>query len=221
MSGRTLKSCSSCRVVARFCSKRTVASGFGCSNPAKRVATGSFPVRVATIVHSESCVAALWEAPQRTPFYPLRRARVPLAGSNPFHLRELKKQAHFCTCSIPSGGGGGIPCLRCADPEGPRAGARPNALRTAHCALRRARVPLAGSNPFHLRELKKQAHFCTCSIPSGGGGGIRTLVTWITGKTVFETAAFNHSATPPWVSAPVFVSRICLSAARWACALSY
>ena len=31
----------------------------------------------------------------------------------------------------------------------------------------------------------------------GGGGGIRTLVTRITGKTVFETAAFNHSATPP------------------------
>ncbi len=34
--------------------------------------------------------------------------------------------------------------------------------------------------------------FCT-----GGGGGIRTLVTRVTGKTVFETAAFNHSATPP------------------------
>lgn len=35
-------------------------------------------------------------------------------------------------------------------------------------------------------------------IPSnGGGGGIRTLVTGSTGETVFETAAFNHSATPP------------------------
>ena len=35
-------------------------------------------------------------------------------------------------------------------------------------------------------------------IPStGGGGGIRTLVTRVAGKTVFETAAFNHSATPP------------------------
>ena len=32
---------------------------------------------------------------------------------------------------------------------------------------------------------------------SGGGGGIRTLVTGVTGETVFETAAFNHSATPP------------------------
>ena len=31
----------------------------------------------------------------------------------------------------------------------------------------------------------------------GGGGGIRTLVTRVAGKTVFETAAFNHSATPP------------------------
>ncbi len=31
----------------------------------------------------------------------------------------------------------------------------------------------------------------------GGGGGIRTLVTGVTGETVFETAAFNHSATPP------------------------
>ena len=35
-------------------------------------------------------------------------------------------------------------------------------------------------------------------IFSGGGRGIRTLVTWITGKTVFETAAFNHSAIPPY-----------------------
>ena len=32
---------------------------------------------------------------------------------------------------------------------------------------------------------------------NGGGGGIRTLVTGSTGETVFETAAFNHSATPP------------------------
>ncbi len=31
---------------------------------------------------------------------------------------------------------------------------------------------------------------------AGGGGGIRTLVT-LAGQTVFETAAFNHSATPP------------------------
>ncbi len=32
---------------------------------------------------------------------------------------------------------------------------------------------------------------------TGGGGGIRTLVTGIAGETVFETAAFNRSATPP------------------------
>src|SRR3954468_13898050 len=30
-----------------------------------------------------------------------------------------------------------------------------------------------------------------------GGGGIRTLVRGLTPETVFETAAFNHSATPP------------------------
>ena len=31
----------------------------------------------------------------------------------------------------------------------------------------------------------------------GGGAGIRTLVTEVIGETVFETAAFNRSATPP------------------------
>jgi hypothetical protein len=31
---------------------------------------------------------------------------------------------------------------------------------------------------------------------SGGGGGIRTPET-LSGLTVFKTAAFNHSATPP------------------------
>src|SRR3954451_13743710 len=35
------------------------------------------------------------------------------------------------------------------------------------------------------------------SRPRGGGGGIRTLVRGLTPETVFETAAFNHSATPP------------------------
>ena len=34
-------------------------------------------------------------------------------------------------------------------------------------------------------------------IPNGGEAGIRTLVTGFTGKTVFETAAFNRSATSP------------------------
>src|SRR3954466_6159929 len=37
------------------------------------------------------------------------------------------------------------------------------------------------------------AAFCVQS----GGGGIRTLVRGLTPETVFETAAFNHSATPP------------------------
>lgn len=34
-------------------------------------------------------------------------------------------------------------------------------------------------------------------VKSGGGAGIRTLVTEVIGETVFETAAFNRSATPP------------------------
>ena len=34
-------------------------------------------------------------------------------------------------------------------------------------------------------------------VCSGGEAGIRTLVTGFTGKTVFETAAFNRSATSP------------------------
>ena len=44
---------------------------------------------------------------------------------------------------------------------------------------------------------------------NGGGGGIRTLVTGSTGETVFETAAFNHSATPPHGVQPTgFQSRL-------------
>jgi hypothetical protein len=33
---------------------------------------------------------------------------------------------------------------------------------------------------------------------SGGGGGIRTPVT-LSGQTVFKTAGFNHSPTPPFL----------------------
>ena len=47
-------------------------------------------------------------------------------------------------------------------------------------------------------ESKKRARYYRARfVVSGGGGGIRTLVTRVTGETVFETAAFNHSATPP------------------------
>ena len=42
----------------------------------------------------------------------------------------------------------------------------------------------------------KKPH-CWGAGANGGGAGIRTLVTGFTGKTVFETAAFNRSATPP------------------------
>ncbi len=34
---------------------------------------------------------------------------------------------------------------------------------------------------------------------NGGGGGIRTHEA-LSGLTVFKTAAFNHSATPPFLS---------------------
>ena len=36
---------------------------------------------------------------------------------------------------------------------------------------------------------------------SGGGGGIRTPET-LTGLTVFKTAGFNHSPTPPFLILP-------------------
>jgi hypothetical protein len=35
------------------------------------------------------------------------------------------------------------------------------------------------------------------ALDEDGGGGIRTLVGGISPETVFETAAFNRSATPP------------------------
>ena len=51
--------------------------------------------------------------------------------------------------------------------------------------------------PVGSLDMKRARYSQARSILTGGGGGIRTLVTRITGKTVFETAAFNHSATPP------------------------
>ena len=41
---------------------------------------------------------------------------------------------------------------------------------------------------------------------SGGEGGIRTHVTGNTCKTIFETAAFNHSATSPATACSPMVS---------------
>ena len=51
---------------------------------------------------------------------------------------------------------------------------------------------------------REKAPLAGRGVISGGGRGIRTLVTWITGKTVFETAAFNHSAIPPYSIVSVF-----------------
>ena len=71
-------------------------------------------------------------------------------------------------------------------------GLTPLRPRTAHWAVlpSRVRIPAALPNT-------KKAPSLGLSFETGGGGGIRTLVTRVTGKTVFETAAFNHSATPP------------------------
>jgi hypothetical protein len=51
-----------------------------------------------------------------------------------------------------------------------------------------------------------------CPVTFGSGeGGIRTPDAGITDVTVFETAAFNHSATSPWQSvstAPCHFNRL-------------
>ena len=54
---------------------------------------------------------------------------------------------------------------------------------------------LAGSNP-RMDHVTKKPPLLGAEQTYGGGGGIRTPVT-LAGQTVFETAAFNHSATPP------------------------
>ncbi len=61
------------------------------------------------------------------------------------------------------------------------------------CAKPRfASNPLGGSHPFLTKKTAIRRFF-------GGGGGIRTPGT-LASTTVFETATFNHSATPPhWI----------------------
>lgn len=61
------------------------------------------------------------------------------------------------------------------------------------------------------------------SGPSSGGGEIRTLGTGVTRTTVFETAPFNHSGTPPTSTrdgrrarvAPPLAQRFSVRAKRW------
>ena len=70
----------------------------------------------------------------------------------------------------------------------------------AYEIVRQRSNPPSGSNPPHQLQARKtplKAIAFKGAMRSGGGGGIRTLVTRVTRKTVFETAAFNHSATPP------------------------
>ena len=79
-------------------------------------------------------------------------------------------------------------------------------LKTLHWSVFALR---AGIPPHRFESLevpweRKSPRGCEGCGDSGGGGGIRTLVTRVAGKTVFETAAFNHSATPPlWGARPI------------------
>ena len=57
--------------------------------------------------------------------------------------------------------------------------------------LQRQRAYGGGRRPMRERPV------CRAFLTASGGGGIRTLVTPLRRETVFETAAFNHSATPP------------------------
>src|SRR5688572_1658357 len=50
--------------------------------------------------------------------------------------------------------------------------------------------------PRQLTQHPGKARARTCGLFPSGEGGIRTLVT-LAGKSVFETDAFNHSATSP------------------------
>ncbi len=54
------------------------------------------------------------------------------------------------------------------------------------------------------RLTEAQPPLCRHFDTSSGGGGIRTLDGPIRPITVFETAAFNHSATPPGVARAAF-----------------
>ena len=72
----------------------------------------------------------------------------------------------------------------------------PRARFLLRSAPRRVRIP--PPPPYLLvRIQKKKAPILRNFLNlNGGGGGFEPLVTY-TGQTVFETAAFNHSATPP------------------------
>ena len=83
-----------------------------------------------------------------------------------------------------------------------RARARPRFAKKAPSAPFLYASRPVGFESLHLRGVlarpfkQKSPHCWGLHFENGGGGGIRTLVT-LAGQTVFETAAFNHSATPP------------------------
>ena len=61
--------------------------------------------------------------------------------------------------------------------------------------------------PAWKRITPERARYSPWVSIGGGGGGIRTPET-LPGLTVFKTAAFNHSATPPLFS--VAAVRLCV-----------
>src|SRR5680860_500248 len=62
----------------------------------------------------------------------------------------------------------------------------------------RADPPLTrGNYGTSSNPARKHKFMSAINMLAGGGGGIRTLG-GLAASTVFKTAAFDHSATPPW-----------------------
>ena len=64
-------------------------------------------------------------------------------------------------------------------------------------AVRRRNPGYGNSEPRSAHRKNARARWGSGVRCYGGGAGIRTLVTGVTGETVFETAAFSRSATLP------------------------
>ncbi len=126
-----------------------------------------------------------------------------LSGSNPSFsvaafTHEKSSQEELINRTGGGGGMSGFLVLRMRNPFGWRWRANRASLKRCKQHLFLTLRALSGSNPSFsvaafTHEKSSQEELIN---RTGGGGGIRTLVT-LAGQTVFETAAFNHSATPP------------------------
>jgi hypothetical protein len=111
--------------------------------------------------------------------------RTLLSGSNP--LLAITRPLYGLICVV-SGGEGGIAAPANAGlPFG-------LSLCSSELAFGSVRTLLSGSNP--LLAITRLLYGLICVV-NGGEGGIRTLEGPIRPLTVFETAAFDHSATSP------------------------